>query len=93
MIGIVGLEDDIIGFGLAGLNRMSIITGQETPDELSAAILSLETRAVIIPGKIANMVRGRKELAHIFLIDIPDSEVGSERIAKLARELLGVDII
>jgi len=93
MIGIVGQEDDIIGFGLAGLNRMRIVSGQETPEQLAKEILALNTKAVIMPAILAEKVRKRKELAHIFFIDIPDGELGSEKIATLARELLGVNIV
>lgn len=90
MIGVIGNEDEVIGFGLGGLDKMTIVQEPITKEELLKAVSELDVEALVIPARLANIIR---EDTTCFLIEIPEGMLGTKRIAALTKQLLGVDII
>lgn len=96
MIGIIGYQDEVIGFGLAGITRMIELTRAATPQEVLAAIrtLSEDAEAIIINESLHQQVKHHKDLPQTILIDIPEDKRSTnlEEVEALIKETLGISI-
>ena len=94
MIGVIGREEDAMGFGLAGVDRIRTLDKDAKPEEVLEAIQSLgDVRAVVIAEHLHDKIRDHRSIRDLLMIDIPErGDPTEDRIARLTKELLGVDI-
>ncbi len=96
MVGIVGYQDDVIGFGLTGITEMVELTKGASKEEVLDAVLSLKDKveAIIINESLLNAIRDHKQVKEIFFVEIPEDKVtvNAEDIERLARETLGISL-
>lgn len=97
MIGVIGYQDSVIGFGLSGITKMIELTRSATKKEVleSIKLLSQETEAILINESLHNLVKGSKELpTELILIDIPEETktVQLDAVEAIIKETLGMNI-
>lgn len=95
MIGMIGGQDDVIGFGLAGIAKLQELPDSATAEEILAAVESMREnlRALIITERLLRRVEGRPELEGLLVITVPEEKGDAEdRVAQLAKELLGITL-
>lgn len=91
MMGIIGYQDDIIGFGLAGIEKMIELKRSASQEEILQAVRDLEVKTLIIAEEFHARVRDAAELKGVFVIEIPqDKKAREDPISALAKELLGI---
>lgn len=95
MIGVIGTEEDTVGFGLAGVGKLRTLDTTATKSDVLQAVADLkEVTAIIIAERLHDMIRGEKAVKDLLMIDIPskDADPADDRIARLTKELLGVEL-
>ena len=96
MIGIIGYQDEIIGFGLAGITQKIELTRAATKENVKEALntLAQETEAVFISESLHQLVRGARDLPDIILIDIPEDKntTNLDEVEALIKETLGITL-
>ena len=93
MIGLIGYQDDAIGFGLTGIQHIREVTPgaqeQEVRDALSEIRADIDV--LIIPASLHRLVQ--QDTEDLMIIEIPEHNSSKqEEISALAKELLGVNI-
>ena len=97
MIGIIGYQDVIIGFGLAGVTNKIELTKAATAEEIITAIktvLQSNVHAILINESLHEKIKGKKNVPDIIYIDIPEAGASSnlEEIEALVKETLGISL-
>ena len=96
MIGIIGYQDEIIGFGLAGITQKIELTRAAQKDEIKEAIRKLAsvTQAILINETLHQQVKGHKDLPNTILIDIPEDKESTnlDEVEALIKETLGITL-
>ena len=96
MIGIIGYQDEVIGFGLAGITKKIELTRASGKQEILEAIklLAQDTEALLINESLHEKIQGHKELPNIILIDIPERTdvTNLDAVEALIKETLGISI-
>lgn len=91
MIGVIGDQDDIIGFGLTGIEHLIELPPNATKQDVQQAQAQFEKAGVsviITPGKYKEHLE-----TDIMIIEIPQQQNNTlEEIEALAKELLGVQL-
>jgi len=94
MKAIIGTEDDIIGFGLTGIQQKICVDKESTTQEIQQHINSLnkETTLCLINEKALSKIETKPE--SITFIKIPNHQEAPEieKIQKIAKETLGINI-
>ncbi|MFT4250382.1 MAG: V-type ATP synthase subunit F [Candidatus Woesearchaeota archaeon] len=92
MIGIIGYQDDVIGFGLTGIEHLQEIPPNADKTIVQEAQQELERRGVqvlIIPSSLREHLQETKTM----IIEIPEKNTTTqEAINALTKELLGVQL-
>lgn len=92
MIGIIGYQDDIIGFGLTGIAHLQELSPNAQATDVQAAQQHLITQGVdvlLIPRKL----RRHLQASDLMIIEIPeDNNKDIQEIEQLTKELLGVEL-
>jgi vacuolar-type H+-ATPase subunit F/Vma7 len=93
MIGIIGYQDDVIGFGLTGIEHLKEVNPNATKQDIQHAQEQLEGQGVdviIIPAALREHLT---EHDNIMIITIPEENNNTaEQIEALSKELLGVQL-
>lgn len=95
MIGVIGFQDEVIGFGLSGVSRLVEVERSINKIELIKILNQLhDVQTLFISEKLLELVREEKEDFNFFLIEIPENftSIGLEKIDQLARETLGISL-
>lgn len=96
MIGLVGYQDEVIGFGLAGVAKAIELTRNATKEDVLEALSSFskETKAVIINESLMDKIRDVYDDSIFIFIEIPETlETSSiEKLEALAKETLGISL-
>lgn len=97
MIGIIGYQDEVIGFGLAGIAKKIELTRAAGKEEVLEAILTLakDTEALLINESLHEKVKGSKSLPpQTILIDVPEDTKATnlDEVEALIKETLGINI-
>lgn len=96
MIGIIGYQDAIIGFGLAGVANKIELTKGATAEEIISAIeiLKRDVHVILINESLHEKIRTKKNVPDMIYIDIPEAGTSSnlEEIEQLVRETLGISL-
>lgn len=91
MIGIIGYQDDTVGFGLTGIAHLKEITQETSKEEILKAYTQLKETGVdtlIIHPDIQEIIPE----GDMMIITIPQETTDTEDIDALAKELLGVQL-
>lgn len=93
MIGLIGYQDDAIGFGLTGIQHIREVPPEADTQAVEQALeqLRAEVDVIIIPASLHRLVQEHTQ--DLMIIEIPeDNSSKQEEISALAKELLGVNI-
>lgn len=94
MIGIIGYQDDTIGFGLTGISQMIELTKNSNEKEIQNAILEMKKRVdiILINESLLNKVRQEKEIQNTMFIEIPEDKekTNLDEIESLIKDTLGI---
>jgi len=98
MKAIIGTEDDVIGFGLTGVEQRYILNMDEDITTITEAITDLhdDTQTVFINEALLTTLRyhDKEDEYDMKFIMIPDTDKtpNIDEIEQLAKETLGIDI-
>jgi vacuolar-type H+-ATPase subunit F/Vma7 len=96
MIGIIGHQDEVIGFGLAGVGKKIELLKSATKEEIKQAIRTMaeQTGAILISESIYEQVRHSKDLPQVIMITIPENQqqANMDAVEQLIKETLGINI-
>ena len=94
MNAVIGTEDDIIGFGLTGIEQRIVLNGGTTKKDVESAIESLheDTKTCFIQEKLVDLHTPKRD--GIRFITIPDKAASPEinKILDIARKTLGIKL-
>lgn len=93
MIGIIGYQDDTIGFGLTGISQMIELTKNSNEKEIQNAIIEMKKKVdIIINESLLNKVRQEKEIQNTMFIEIPEDKekTNLDEIESLIKDTLGI---
>lgn len=94
MIGLIGYQDDILGFGLAGFQTMIELQKNSTKEEIKNSIQEIKQKVnvILINESLLNKVRQDKDLKNLLFIEIPENKekTNLDQIEKLVRDTLGI---
>lgn len=92
MIGIIGYQDDVIGFGLTGITHLQELAPNASKEDVHKAQTELENQGVdvlLIPAAL----REHLQETDIMIIEIPqEDDTNIQEIERLTKELLGVEL-
>lgn len=95
MIGIIGYQDDVIGFGLTGIVNKIELTKNTTQTETKKAILQMSQKVnvIIINESLIKNLKQEKEFKKILFIEIPEDKqkTNLDEIEKLIKDTLGIN--
>lgn len=96
MIGIIGYQDDVIGFGLTGIGTMVEMKPSANRDDVLQAIeiLRPHVKTIIINESLYKKIKKEPLTQDIFFIEIPEDlqHTNLDMIEKLTKETLGIAV-
>ena len=96
MIGLIGYQDEVIGFGLAGITSKIELTRAATKEDVLTAVheLAPATQAILINESLHDLIKNHKETSNLILIDIPEQTATTnlDEIETLIKETLGISM-
>ena len=93
MIGLIGRQEDAIGFALAGIKHVQEVSPQASKQEVQQALKQLENKidVLIMPASLHRHVE--EETKNVMVIPIPEDENNkAQEIDEITKELLGIEL-
>lgn len=94
MIGIIGYQDDVIGFGLAGVCVLKELKKSTPAKQVLNTVheLTKNNKIILINETLMNKIRGHRSLKGVLFIEIPEDKTRTniDEIERLTRETLGI---
>lgn len=94
-LGILGYQDDIIGFGLAGVKNIAELSSNPSDEEITKALEHLKGSTILFVNEsLLKKVRSHKLAKEKFFVSIPGKTDGdaNKKIDNLVLETLGITI-
>lgn len=94
-VGIIGFQDDVIGFGLAGVKQAVEVKRESNAKEIIEALeLIKEVSILLVNESILEKIKHEEVLLGKFVVTIPNNETSysEKKIDNLVRETLGIII-
>ena len=97
---VIGDEDTVLGFGLAGIEGQEVTTSDEAAQALDTALQNAAIRIVIITERIADLIRPRVD-SLIFseqfplIVEIPDRNgklSGKPGLREMVNRAIGISV-
>lgn len=94
MKAIIGTEDDILGFGLTGIEQKLCINKKTTQKEIQTYIDNLDEKTTLCLINETALQKINVEDTDTAFVKIPDHEKSPDiqRIKRVAKETLGINI-
>lgn len=92
MIGLIGEQEDAIGFGLAGIQHIQEVAPQASDEELLRALKNLEEDIEVLLIQQPLHQRIKEHTNKLMVIEIPTNDDKAREIDALSKELLGIEL-
>ncbi len=93
MIGIIGTQDESIGFGLAGVHRIEELPPNPTKEDIIQSLKRMgDVQGVIINEDNYRLIADDRLAKKYFMIIIPSSHKEEMSIKELAKDVLGITL-
>lgn len=96
MKAIIGTEDDVLGFGLTGIEQRRILPMDASLQQIQDALSELDdtTTTIFINESLLRTLRFHNETPDTHCIMIPDTDATPDisKIERMAKETLGIDV-
>lgn len=92
MIGLIGEQEDAIGFGLAGVQHIQEVPPQASDEELLRALDNLQGNIEVLLIQHPLHQRIKEHTKNLMVIEIPTNNDKAREIEALSKELLGIEL-